>query len=126
MRALEASLGWLDLQNSTGAQITRMAIVALRRDVNALQDEVASLRGVVDHRRTARGVPMKLGRESLAWHIRVREYFDTWDYSMARLPVFLVNTWHLCAKCGHTFVEHTRIRACGKCLCDGFAQRTNP
>lgn len=48
-------------------------------------------------------------------------YLDAkWEAASERAA----NMYPLCAKCGHTYVEHARIHACGKCLCDGYAGRT--
>lgn len=41
-----------------------------------------------------------------------------------KFAILAVNVYPLCAKCGHTYIQHWRINACGACLCDGYAGRT--
>lgn len=35
-------------------------------------------------------------------------------------PKYVIVSPPPCAKCGHAYGEHTRIRACGACLCDRY------
>lgn len=44
--------------------------------------------------------------------------------AIPKFTILAVNLYPHCAKCGHTYIEHTRIHACGVCLCDGYAGRT--